>query len=50
MEQAFATYAGVIAVLRVALFWLAVVVALIATLVPMRRALHIDPMDALRVD
>lgn len=47
MEQAFATYAGVIAVLRVALFWLAVVVALIATLDWVVRTRRVQPFSAL---
>lgn len=47
MEQAFATYAAVIAVLRVALFWIAVAVALIATLDWLVRTRRVQPFGAM---
>ena len=43
MEQAFATYAGFIAVVRVALFWTAVVVAFIAALDWLVRTRRVQP-------
>ena len=43
MERAFATYAGIIAVARVALFWIAVVVALIALLDWLVRTRRVQP-------
>ena len=47
MEQAFATYAGFIAALRVALFWLAVAVALVATLDWLVRTRRVQPFGVL---
>jgi YggT family protein len=47
MERAFATYAGFIAVARVALFWVAVVVALIAALDWLVRSRRVAPFSAL---
>lgn len=47
MEQAFATYAGFIAVVRVVLFWLAVIVALIAALDWLVRTRRVQPFGAL---
>jgi YggT family protein len=47
MEQAFATYGGVIAVVRVALFWLAVIVAAVATLDWLVRTRRVPPFGAL---
>lgn len=47
MEQAFATYAGFIAALRVTLFWLAVAVALIATLDWLVRTRRVQPFGVL---
>lgn len=46
MEQAFATYGGFIAVVRVALFWLAVVVATVATLDWLVRTRRVPPFGA----
>src|SRR5687768_5362665 len=46
MEQAFATYAGFIAALRVALFWIAVAVALVATLDWLVRTRRVPPFSA----
>ena len=47
MEQAFATYAGFIAAVRVALFWLAVAVALVATLDWLVRTRRVQPFGVL---
>jgi YggT family protein len=47
MEQAFATYGAFIAVVRVALFWIAVVVALIAGLDWLVRTRRVQPFSAL---
>jgi YggT family protein len=47
MEQAFATYAGFIAALRVALFWLAVAVALVAALDWLVRTRRVQPFGVL---
>ena len=47
MEQAFATYGGFIAVVRVALFWLAAVVALVAALDWLVRSRRVPPFGAL---
>ena len=47
MEQAFATYGAFIAALRVALFWLAVVVALVAALDWLVRTRRVQPFGAL---
>jgi YggT family protein len=47
MEQAFATYGGFIAVVRVALFWLAVVVAAVATLDWLVRTRRVPPFGAI---
>lgn len=47
MEQAFATYAGFIAVVRVVLFWLAVIVALIAAVDWLVRTRRVQPFGAL---
>jgi YggT family protein len=47
MEQAFATYGAFIAVVRVALFWIAVVVALIATMDWLVRTRRVQPFSAL---
>jgi YggT family protein len=47
MEQAFATYAGFIAALRVALFWLALAVALVAALDWLVRTRRVQPFSFL---
>jgi len=47
MEQAFATYAGFIAAVRVVLFWLAVAVALVATLDWLVRTRRVQPFGVL---
>lgn len=47
MEQAFATYAGFIAALRVALFWIAVAVALVAALDWLVRTRRVQPFGVL---
>ena len=47
MEQAFATYAGFIAAVRVALFWLAVAVALVAALDWLVRTRRVQPFGVL---
>lgn len=47
MDQAFATYAGFIAVVRIALFWVAVVVALIAALDWAVRTRRVQPFSAI---
>ena len=47
MEQAFATYAAFIGVVRVALFWLAVAVAVIAALDWVVRTRRVQPFGAL---
>ena len=46
MEEAFATYAGFIAIVRVALFWIALVVAIIATLDWLVRTRRVPPFGA----
>jgi YggT family protein len=47
MEQAFATYGGFIALVRVALFWLAAFVALVAALDWLVRTRRVPPFGAL---
>lgn len=46
MERAFATYAEIIAVVRVVLFWVAVIVALVATLDWLVRTRRVPPFGA----
>lgn len=47
MDQAFATYAGFIAIVRIVLFWVAVVVALIAVLDWAVRTRRVQPFSAI---